>query len=50
MSNTNVKTEKKKSAKDIFDLISLSALKVEVVVMVAVMLTCAFKATTSFIL
>lgn len=50
MSNSNVNTESKRNGKRIFDLISLSALKVEVVVMVGVIITCAVRLTTTFIL
>ncbi len=50
MSNNNVNTTNKSTGKRIFDLISLSALKVEVVLMVGVIIACAVRVTTTFIL
>lgn len=49
MSNENTAVESKKDGKYYFDLISLSALKVEMVIMGAVILYSAFKVVGTFV-
>jgi len=50
ISNATTKTETNKGTKYYFDLISLTALKVETVVLLGVLLTCVYKVITSFLL
>lgn len=50
MSNENTAVESQKGGKYYFDLISLSALKVEMVIMGAVLLYSAFKVVGTFVL
>lgn len=50
MSNQTKNVENKKDFKHFFDKVSLTALKCEIVVMVCIIATCAFKVTTTFIL
>lgn len=49
MSNETTAVESKKGGKYYFDKITLTALKAETVVLVAVLLYCAFKAVTTFV-
>lgn len=50
MSNTTTKTETKKDAKFFYDIITLTALKIEMLVFAGVLVTCVYKAITSFLL
>lgn len=49
MSNENTAVESKKDGKYYFDLISLSALKIEMVIMGAVILYSVFKGISTFV-